>query len=49
VERLLPRTGATELFATPTSTRLLPQPDVQLTFDKASKANPSWQMFSLLP
>jgi Tol biopolymer transport system component len=43
------RTGATEIFVTQTPPSTLPRTDVQLTFDKAFKANPSWQMFSLVP
>jgi Tol biopolymer transport system component len=43
------RTGSTEIFVTQTPTSPLPQTDLQLTFDKAFKANPTWQTFSLVP
>jgi Tol biopolymer transport system component len=43
------RTGASEIFVTQAAPSTLPKPDLQLTFDKAFKAHPSWQMFSLVP
>jgi len=43
------RTGATELFVTAASTVPGAYPVRQLTFDRAFKANPSWQMPAPVP